>query len=154
MPGPPVLTQAALRTLEQDPDGFLLMVEAAAVDSGWRPAECQREFWSNNHTNELVPVRAHGPGASAFEGLVDGVDPVRGAYVDDTDVHTVMSLVLENEPSPCGDGDDSGTVGFGDLVAVLANFGGTVPEGDADGSGTVDFTDVTIVLVQLGGSCG
>jgi hypothetical protein len=58
---------------------------------------------------------------------------------------------------PCfGDADGSGVVDFGDITAVLANWGNTgapfIP-GDADGSGTVDFGDITTVLAQFGSVC-
>ncbi len=60
-------------------------------------------------------------------------------------------------PPPCfGDADGSGVIDFGDITAVLANWGNTgapyIP-GDADGSGTVDFADITAVLAQFGGIC-
>jgi len=57
-------------------------------------------WWSTNHTNELVPLWALGPGSEMFSSpsLIDGIDPVRGAYVDNTDVFTVMSTTIP-EPS-------------------------------------------------------
>jgi alkaline phosphatase len=218
MPDLPVLTQAAIRSLAQDPDGFLLVVEGASVDSAahgndlprlveeqlafnravdavidWVETESSWEetlviittdhanalllgpdsdtiafqppvagaagtmpegiFWSTNHTNELVPLWARGPGASEFAALVDGVDPVRGPYVDNTDVHTVMTAVIEAAGTPCADRDGDGVVGFSDVLIVLAAFGDGNPDGDVDGSGTVDFGDVLVVLAQFGTGC-
>lgn len=50
-----------------------------------------------------------------------------------------------------------GSVTFGDITAVLVNFGTFVPGGegvgDADCNGTVNFTDVTTVLVNFGNFC-
>ena len=44
-------------------------------------------YWeSSSHSNDLVPVYAQGAGADLFRSLVDGVDPVRGEYVDNTDI--------------------------------------------------------------------
>ncbi len=55
-------------------------------------------WWSTNHTNELVPLWAYGVGSDLFAGLADGDDLVRGAFIDNTDVHSVMSTVLVPEP--------------------------------------------------------
>lgn len=51
-------------------------------------------WWSTNHTNELVPLWTYGAGSEVFAGLTDGVDPVRGAFIDNTDVFTVMSAAI------------------------------------------------------------
>lgn len=59
-------------------------------------------------------------------------------------------------PPPCrGDRDGDGLVGFGDLVAVLNDWGlcpeGSDPcNGDANDDGMVGFDDLTIVLVGWG----
>jgi alkaline phosphatase len=48
-------------------------------------------YWeSSSHASALVPVFAKGAGADLFTGMVDGVDPVYGQYVDNTDVFRVM----------------------------------------------------------------
>lgn len=51
-------------------------------------------FWTTNHTNELVPLWSRGPGSEQFAGILEGVDPRRGAYFHLTDVHDVMSASL------------------------------------------------------------
>jgi alkaline phosphatase len=56
-------------------------------------------FWTTNHTNELVPMWTRGPGSDLFGGLVDGIDPRRGAYIDNTDIHTVMTAVIPEPAS-------------------------------------------------------
>jgi alkaline phosphatase len=159
MPDLDALSRTAIETLEQDEDGFFLMIENASVDSaahsndlarlveeqlafnravdeviGWIETESSWDetlliittdhgnglllgpdsdtvymqspvandvgelpeaiWWSTNHTNELVPLWTRGVGSDLFAGLFDGVDPVRGSYIDTTDVHTVMSLVI------------------------------------------------------------
>jgi len=217
MPDLPVLVDAAIASLSQDPDGFFLMVENASVDSGnhandlprvieehlafnravetvidwveenssWdetllivttdhanalflgpdsdtiffqppqavAPGEIpQGIFWSTNHTNELVPMWTRGPGAELFESLYDGFDPVRGDYADLTDVHTVMSTVIDGV-TRCPDADGDGQVGFGDILAVIAAFGAVDPAIDFDTSGTVDLGDLLIVLAGYGGPC-
>jgi hypothetical protein len=53
---------------------------------------------------------------------------------------------------PCPeDIDGSGSVDFGDLLAVLSNFGACpgCPE-DLDGNGSVDFSDLLAVLSNFG----
>ncbi len=43
-------------------------------------------WYSPEHTNHLVPFFAHGAGANSINGYVRGTDPVRGDYIDNTDV--------------------------------------------------------------------
>ncbi len=52
-----------------------------------------------------------------------------------------------------GDANGSGVVDFGDILAILANFGGPGPVGDADGNGVVDFSDILTVLANFGAIC-
>lgn len=59
-------------------------------------------WWSTNHTNELVPLWTKGAGADLFASLMDGIDPRRGQYIDNTDVYTVMSRVIVPEPATLG----------------------------------------------------
>lgn len=51
-------------------------------------------FWTTNHTNELVPLWARGPGSEQFASFVEGIDPRRGQYFHLTDVYKVMSASL------------------------------------------------------------
>ena len=58
-------------------------------------------FFSNEHTNALVPLYVIGPGAESFQGLTDGKDAMSavawgfsGRYVDNTDVFTVMKAAI------------------------------------------------------------
>ena len=48
---------------------------------------------SGGHTNGLVPVFAQGAGAKELERLADSTDPVRGDYLDNTDL---ANLLLED----------------------------------------------------------
>ncbi len=45
---------------------------------------------SGNHTNQLVPVYAKGAGAKELARLATGEDPVRGEYLDNTDLANVL----------------------------------------------------------------
>lgn len=54
-------------------------------------------YWSWNttgHTNSLVPLFAKGVGANYFNIYTKGVDPVRGNYLDNTDIYQVMYLAM------------------------------------------------------------
>jgi len=48
------------------------------------------EWHSKNHTNSLVPFFAKGRGAEQFTKTIDGNDPVRGPYIDNTDIANVI----------------------------------------------------------------
>jgi alkaline phosphatase len=50
---------------------------------------------STGHTNQLVPIFAKGPGADLFQNYAVGSDPVRGAYLDNTDIPKVIRKLLE-----------------------------------------------------------
>ena len=51
------------------------------------------EWHSKNHTNSLVPFFAKGAGAEQFKKTIDGNDPLRGPYIDNTDIaNTIFTL--------------------------------------------------------------
>lgn len=56
-----------------------------------------------------------------------------------------------------GDADGNSLVTFGDITAVLANFGATYPSGQGAGDAncdlSVNFSDITTVLANFGASC-
>lgn len=112
-------------------------------------------FWSTNHTNELVPLFAKGVNAEYLSRLIDRVDPVRGAYVDNTDVFTVMSVTVQ--PAACPDADSDGKTGTSDLLILLANWGSPTAvgpsSGDFDGDGQVGTNDLLTLLVGFGTAC-
>lgn len=152
----PTMSTAALNVLNQDPDGFQVMIEGGAIDwtghanesarnveetqdfnaaveavndwveknsnwdetlvivtadhetgflsgeeqgDGWKalhgPAGqlASHQWYSGNHTNQLVPVFVRGAGADAVIASADKQDPVRGSYIDNT---TIAKLTLEN----------------------------------------------------------
>lgn len=53
-------------------------------------------------------------------------------------------------PLPPGDANGDGVVTFGDITAVLANFGAMASICDVDCDGVVGFSDVTMVLANFG----
>jgi alkaline phosphatase len=156
------MTRAALNVLDDDPDGFFVMIEGGAVDwtahanesgrlieemddfnksveaviqwvdthSDWSdtlvivtadhetgyltgPGSGQQfagavwnepvnngigklpamEWHSTGHTNSLVPFFAKGRGAQLFKNKIAGYDPVRGPYIDNTNIAEVIFLL-------------------------------------------------------------
>lgn len=85
---------------------------------------------------------------------------VQAAASDGLVVRSPASTVYTASTPPCptcpGDADGNGTVTFGDVTSVLANFGSVgapgIP-GDANGNGVIDFSDITTVLASFGSSC-
>ncbi|MCJ7776746.1 MAG: alkaline phosphatase [Sedimentisphaerales bacterium] len=55
------------------------------------------EWHSGSHTNSLVPFFAKGRGAQLFEDTIDGYDPVRGPYFDNTDIANVIFLLWHSD---------------------------------------------------------
>ncbi len=51
-------------------------------------------FWTTNHTNELLPLWARGPGSELLASFVEGFDPRRGEYMHLVDINAVMSASL------------------------------------------------------------
>ncbi|MCH5375225.1 MAG: alkaline phosphatase, partial [Planctomycetes bacterium] len=51
-------------------------------------------FLSKNHSSSLVPVYARGDGSQSLADLADKTDPVRGCYVDDTEIFYVMARAI------------------------------------------------------------
>ena len=44
------------------------------------------QFNSGDHTNSLIPIFAKGRGSSKLKAAATGIDPMRGAYCDNTDI--------------------------------------------------------------------
>lgn len=55
---------------------------------------------SGEHTNQLVPLWANGPGAEHFSSYADAEDFVRGKYIDNTDLGHAMLDLWEKEQKP------------------------------------------------------
>jgi alkaline phosphatase len=56
-------------------------------------------YATGGHTNHLVPLFATGPGSEQFNALIDGTDPLRGDYVDNTDIFAVIRAAIA-APAP------------------------------------------------------
>lgn len=152
-----VMTNVALNVLDNDKDGFFLMVEGGAIDwaghanQSGRLIEEQSDFnntvnavcdwvqtnssWSEtlvivtgdhetgyltgtkgiydevvnqgagvmpvmawnsgSHTNQLIPFFAKGAGSELFKKLADQQDPVRGAYLDNTELSVAIRSLIQ-----------------------------------------------------------
>jgi len=65
----------------------------------------EKVYWSWNsigHSNSLVPLHARGAGAESIGLLASGRDPVRGAYIQNTDVFRIVKTMLAGGPTPAG----------------------------------------------------
>ena len=71
-------------------------LHGARSDPTWTPltgraGELPDERWfSGEHTNQLVPLFAKGAGADLLAAAATGEDPVRGAYLDNTDLARML----------------------------------------------------------------
>lgn len=90
-----------------------------------------------------------------WTGITDPGKPAAAA-----DVPQELPFLIEGASAapPCpGDADNSGTVNFADITAVLTNWSGnylpSTGPGDAEGNGLVNFADITSVLQGWGASC-
>ena len=52
------------------------------------------QFNTGDHTNQLIPLFAKGSAARALRSAATGIDPVRGAYLDNTDIPKVVFSAL------------------------------------------------------------
>jgi len=194
------MTRAALNVLDDDPDGFFVMIEGGAIDwtghqnqagrlieemldfnravravvdwvetnSDWNQtivmvtADHETGYitgpgsghnprgpvWNNlvnngkgkvpamewhisSHTNSLVPLFAKGCGAGLFSDYIDGNDPVRGPYVDNTDIGKVIFSLL-NHPPVADAGEDRTVYADTNNIARAALDGNDSYDDDGD----------------------
>jgi len=50
---------------------------------------------STNHTNQLIPFFAKGKGAEIFKKLADKTDPLKGAYMDNTEISMAIRALID-----------------------------------------------------------
>ena len=110
-------------------------------------------WWSTNHTNELVPLWTRGPGGELFGRLTDGFDPVRGRYIDNSDVFRVMSASIG---VACNAADLAGpvfTLDLDDVDAFIVGFLAADPIADLTGDGAYDMLDVDAFIALFLSGC-
>jgi len=214
VPGLDEMTRAALNVLDDDPNGFFVMIEGGAIDwashqnqagrlieemldfnravravvdwvetnSDWNQtivmvtADHETGYitgpgsghhprgpvWNNlvnngkgkvpvmqwhspAHTNSLVPLFAKGYGAGLFSDYIDGNDPVRGPYVDNTDIGKVIFSLL-NHPPLADAGEDQTLYADANNITTAALDGSGSCDDDSDAltyqwSWTIDGND-------------
>ena len=71
--------------------------EAKSISEKWKPiinngknVMPSVEWFDDEHTNSLVPFYAKGKGSELFLNQIQGIDPVRGKYIDNTDIGKVI----------------------------------------------------------------
>ena len=57
------------------------------------------EWHHDEHTNSLIPLYAKGHGSERFSALADEKDPVRGFYLDNTEIGLLMIELLKERSS-------------------------------------------------------
>jgi alkaline phosphatase len=88
----------------------------AGSDPAWTVIDGARKqlpatAWNSaGHTNGLVPVYAKGPGSAKVRALATGTDPLRGAYLDNTDLANVLLTDLWADKDVRGHGHHAGRV--------------------------------------------
>jgi alkaline phosphatase len=73
------------------------------------------QYYSTDHTNELVPLFAKGAGSELFATYADKIDLIRGAYIDNTEIFQVMNAQITAAPLP----GSSMLMGSGTIVLVF-----------------------------------
>lgn len=53
------------------------------------------QWYSGDHTNQLIPFFAKGDAGLLFKWNVDGADPVRGKYIDNTDLGDILIEIVQ-----------------------------------------------------------
>ena len=107
-PGPGIFQDQPLGEVSDD----TLALEKIIANSGGRRASWldadsdsvidsgELVYWAWNsgvHTNTLVPLYARGVGAELFDTYATSSDPVRGSYLDNTNVFSTMAKMVGNQ---------------------------------------------------------
>lgn len=129
-------------------------------DSVIDPGEPVYWAWnSGGHTNMLIPLYAQGAGSEFFAVYATASDPVRGPFLDNTDVFKVMDAVTLNPLPRCPDFVPPPGVDLADAQATAdhwrqqAGDPGWEQRFDLNQDGTVTLVDVLLVVARLGRSC-
>ena len=101
---------------------------------------------SSGHSNSLIPLYARGAGAELFPGHATSNDPVRGAYLDNTDVFSVMDTVAGGG----GGGPGQPTVAFN--VSTSSGSEASTPASLAVSLSGSSSSTVTVNYAVTGGT--
>jgi alkaline phosphatase len=99
---------------------------------------------TSGHSNSLIPLFVRGAGAESFADHATGDDPVRGAYLDNTDVFSVMDTATG------GGGQVAPTVSFN--LSTSSGSEATTPANLAVSLSASSSSTVTVNYAVTGGT--
>ena len=138
-------------------------LEGKGSDPTWQPltgekGQLPNSSWNSpNHTNHLVGAFAKGAGSELFASYATGNDPVRGAYIDTTDVAKVAFEVWKDETKVIKEDGidinvdiDKENAGTGELVLTIpaASKGVSLSEGTNRGDRLIYSGQLPDVIVS------
>ena len=82
----------------EPPDGDVTKTWKPLVNKGTGKVP-EMEWHHDYHTNSLVPLFAKGYGSERFAQMADERDPVRGFYIDNTEIGLLMIELLKERSS-------------------------------------------------------
>jgi len=93
------LGEISPRTLKLERNCLITCLRASWEDDNGNseidPGETVHWAWnSTSHTNSLVPLYLYGRTPIAISFFVKGYDPIRGAYIDNTDIYRILKATL------------------------------------------------------------
>jgi alkaline phosphatase len=101
---PDVFPERPLGTIDTTTLGLEKVITGTGRRASWQDANANDEidegeqvYWawnSGGHSNSLIPVYARGVGAKQLSRYATQYDPVRGAYLDNTAVFSLVDAVL------------------------------------------------------------
>jgi alkaline phosphatase len=72
-------------------------IESSQIDQNWKSIknvgkskQPELEWHTHGHSNSLIPVFAKGIGSDLFHSYADETDPIRGKYIDNTEIGMLM----------------------------------------------------------------
>lgn len=80
----PVANTNGLRASWEDQNNNSMIEENETIYWAWN---------TDHHTNSLIPLFTTGSGAELFNNYLSGMDPIRGNYLDNTDIFKVLDAV-------------------------------------------------------------
>jgi alkaline phosphatase len=75
-----------------EPDGNNVLTSVKNNGKGQLPG---MKWYSGDHTNALVPVYARGRGSQMYSFLADEIDPVKGPFIQNTEIAKAVFLLWE-----------------------------------------------------------
>ena len=112
--GPGIFSDRSLGEVNERTLSLEQIVESSGYRASWEDINGDSEiddnetvYWawnSNTHINSLIPLYTKGFHSELFANFATNKDPVRGSYIDNTNVHHVMDTVM-SRPSVSEDVD-------------------------------------------------